>query len=62
MRAICLDGPLNGLYAELSEAADAGYVLTEWPSGEPVFTLRATESAAPDFADPIGETADEVWT
>lgn len=59
VRAICLDGPLNGLYADLTEATDAGYTLASWPTGEPVFLQDAGELTG--FADPIGETADAVW-
>lgn len=33
MRALCLDGPLNGQYADPEDVETIGYMLQEWAPG-----------------------------
>lgn len=33
MRALCLDGPLNGQYADMDEAEALGYTAEQWSPG-----------------------------
>lgn len=50
-RLLCLDGPINGQYAEKREAVRKGYVRIFWPNGEACWQyLHAVgESPATDF-------------
>lgn len=40
--ALCLDGPLNGMYASMSDPPEE-YTLDEWPTGEAVFIHTTSE-------------------
>lgn len=49
MRALCLDGPLYGLYEEIETAEALGYTVTPWTKGHSEIVLIHSATVNENF-------------
>lgn len=49
MRALCLDGPLNGQYADPEDVESLGYTLQQWSPGHRETVLMHSGTARDAF-------------